>query len=1028
MVGRHSGREIRTEVIEMKIPDPKSLPVAVRVYPDAKPEADMRVNKRLLKRPDAMLVFDCETRTDATQRLTFGSYRYVLRGECVEEGLFYADDLPENEGWVIERYVADVAEHGNPELQLQARQEFVNGLFNDIYRARCLLVGFNLPFDLSRVAFDCSPARGRFAGGFSLGLWSYTDKRGVERQHPYRPRVGIKHIDSKRALKGFTARQAPDQVDLIPDGSETGEPEKGYTFRGHFLDLRTLAFALTDRGYSLESACKAFGVEHGKERCDSHGDITEKYIDYNRRDVLATSELAAKVLEEYDKHPIPLQATKAYSPASIGKAYLQAMGIQPILERQPDFPREYLGYAQTAFFGGRTSAHIRKIPVPVVYTDFLSMYPTVNSLMGLWNFVIAREIKVVEHCASEIEEFLRKLTRNDLFIQETWKNLTAFVRVIPDKDILPSRGKYSLESNDWQVAVNYISAASPYFRDALWFSLPDIVASVILTGRIPKIVDAFRVEAVGVLAALQPVALRGNIRVDPRERDFFKVVIEERKRLASRPDISEIEKDRLNKALKVLANATSYGIYAEMNRQESDEEQIVTCHGIDKEPYRCRVAHPEVPGKYCFPPLAALITGGARLMLALLEDRISELGGTYAMEDTDSMAIVATKRGGLIACPGGQHRTRNGQPAIKALSWEQVESVVSQFSALNPYDRTIVPGSILKIEDNNFDPQSRKQRQINCFAISAKRYALFLKDKEGDPVLLRKGVNNADDGWKEHGLGHLLNPTDPNSEDRQWIGQAWLAMIRRALGLPSEKPAFENLPAVGRISVSSPAVMRPLAVLNKNKRYPAQVKPFNFLLSCHIKPMGHPTDADGGQCHLIAPYESNPAQWLKCHWIDQYTGKSYRITTSEHHGTRHTARVKTYGEVLREYEFHPESKCANAKGGPCEKQTVGLLQRRHSRIAQIKYIGKESNNLEDVEAGLVHSAENVYAEYSDPRRDEWQKRILPALRKVPLATLVEKCAGKISRRALIDARAGRSRPQQRNRKLLSEILREPRFL
>jgi hypothetical protein len=91
--------------------------------------------------------------------------------------------------------------------------------------------------------------------------------------------------------------------------------------------------------------------------------------------------------------------------------------------------------------------------------------------------------------------------------------------------------------------------------------------------------------------------------------------------------------------------------------------------------------------------------------------------------------------------------------------------------------------------------------------------------------------------------------------------------------------------------------------------------------------------------------------------------------------------VKTYGEVLREYEIHPESKCADASGKPCSKQTVGVLQRRHIRIDQIKYIGKESNNLEEVEAGLHHSAENVYTEYPDPRRDEWQRKILPALKE-----------------------------------------------
>jgi hypothetical protein len=46
-------------------------------------------------------------------------------------------------------------------------------------------------------------------------------------------------------------------------------------------------------------------------------------------------------------------------------------------------------------------------------------------------------------------------------------------------------------------------------------------------------------------------------------------------------------------------------------------------------------------------------------MLALLEHCVSELGGTYVMEDTDSMAIVATERGGLVRCA---RRLRN--------SWE----------------------------------------------------------------------------------------------------------------------------------------------------------------------------------------------------------------------------------------------------------------------------------------------------------------------------------------------------------------------
>ncbi len=83
-----------------------------------------------------------------------------------------------------------------------------------------------------------------------------------------------------------------------------------------------------------------------------------------------------------------------------------------------------------------------------------------------------------------------------------------------------------------------------------------------------------------------------------------------------------------------------------MDRRESEEKQYVVCHGIDETPYTCRVPVPEEPGDYCFPPVASLITGAARLMLALLEKSVAKLGGTYAMEDTDSMAIVATETGG----------------------------------------------------------------------------------------------------------------------------------------------------------------------------------------------------------------------------------------------------------------------------------------------------------------------------------------------------------------------------------------------
>jgi hypothetical protein len=48
--------------------------------------------------------------------------------------------------------------------------------------------------------------------------------------------------------------------------------------------------------------------------------------------------------------------------------------------------------------------------------------------------------------------------------------------------------------------------------------------------------------------------------------------------------------------------------------------------------------------------------------------------------------------------------------------------------------------------------------------------------------------------------------------------------------------------------------------------------------------------------------------------------------------------------------------------------------------------------------------------------------ILPALKKIPLRILVNECSGQIRRRALIDLRAGRSRPHARNQELLKKIV------
>ncbi len=77
-----------------------------------------------------------------------------------------------------------------------------------------------------------------------------------------------------------------------------------------------------------------------------------------------------------------------------------------------------------------------------------------------------------------------------------------------------------------------------------------------------------RFAPVGVQDGLETVDLAGAVSVDPSSDDFFRLVIEQRKRLKTRADLTTEDRNRLDAFLKTLANATSYGIYAQFDRHD----------------------------------------------------------------------------------------------------------------------------------------------------------------------------------------------------------------------------------------------------------------------------------------------------------------------------------------------------------------------------------------------------------------------------------------------------------------------------
>jgi hypothetical protein len=428
-------------------------------------------------------------------------------------------------------------------------------------------------------------------------------------------------------------------------------------------------------------------------------------------------------------------------------------------------------------------------------------------------------------------------------------------------------------------------------------------------------------------------------------------------------------------------------------------------------------------------------------MLTTLETLVVEVGGTWAFCDTDSMAVVATEHGGLVPCPGGPERDEHGRECVRALSRLQVDEIVARFEALNPYDRRIVPGSVLEIEDENYDRQTGERRQLYCYGISAKRYALYNLDESGRPVLrmvidaeATEDSEPADNepGYtdalanlrkhSEHGLGHLLNPTDPESDSRDWIVQLWEHIIRTdALDQDVPEPDWLDSPALTRSTITSPQLEKPFDEYNRERPASERTRPFNFLLVAHVAPFGHPPAADPQRFLLVAPYEPDPRKWRWLKWRNAYPSDAgpYTIKTARHGEefamrSDHQVIVKSYRDVLDDYRTHPEAKSLGPDGKPCDRQTVGLLSRRPVKVAAVHYIGKESNKIDEAMSGLVTDLDDALTEYRDPAQDPLWQLVGDVIRALPVKQTAARAG--VSERTVKRARAGqRVRPDARAR-------------
>jgi hypothetical protein len=893
--------------------------------------------------PDYVVVFDTETSLDPKeQSLLFGFYRVCRLQQgiyvCVEEGILHADDFNPDYLKIIEQYASAlhsevVSTEYDEKIHVYNRSEFVEKVLFEAVRTRSLIVAFNAPWDISRLSVGYRIAKNR---AWTLIFAQRTSRKtGLLEPNPERPRMRITSKDSKSAFFSLTKPTHPEEWPTYHVGDKI-------RLVCRVLDLHTLAWALFNEQHSLKTLCKKLHTKNQKLDHEPTGTVTKEELEYGRQDVRCTVDTLNALKEEFERHPvnkygIELYPDEAVSPASIGKAYLRAMGITPPLQKF-EVPDYIHGIASQAYFGGRAECRIRNTPVPVVLTDFSSQYPTINSLLGNRDVLIAESVSF-ENATVEIRNLLERITLVDCFKQDTWKRMKFFARIRPDRDVLPVRAEYNDDGVTKNIGVNYFTSAEP-----VWVSGPDLIASKLLSGKIPIVEKAIRTVPHGKEKTLRATNLRGMVEVDPRTQDLFQVMVEQK-------EVHKKTDEALSYFLKICANSTSYGMFYELTPQRKAKPVKVKVFSGEHN-HEQTVTTIEKPGEWYFPPIAALITGGAHLLLAMLECCVTGKGGHYLFCDTDSMCIVASKKGGWVPCPH--------EPRIKALSWNDVEEIANRFKSLNCYDKTKVKGSILKIEKVNY--HAGKQIELFGYAISAKRYNLYRYDKNGNIVILDA---------KAHGLGYLYPPKDFDENDpaSDWVLEAWRWVMQGEVATPRPVPEWFSIPAMMRMTVSTPAI---LGVLKGFTR------PFNFVHVPLMFPSLYPPGKDPSNFGLIMPFSKHRKEWLNTKATDTHSGQQYAISLLDPTGRTKSIEVKSYGNVLGAYREHPEAKFLGHDGKPCDSLTRGLLKRSHIVANRHRYIGKETSRRWE-QGDDMSMVDFVCKEYSDGKvvaDEETKKRIV----------------------------------------------------
>jgi hypothetical protein len=660
------------------LPAPEEFPVFLRVVEEpVKPRKKTEPPEKMGPNDRLTLVFDTETTTDTRQALRFGIAQLYANGRLARTMVF-TGGVTTKERDTISNWAAG---HKATVLPLF---EFVTKEFLPIaVGQRAVVVGFNLPFDLARIASEWEPKR-KVAGkrAWTLSLIPRSNHRWA-----YVPRLRVERVHSAMSFISLT-----------------GTKGRFRKYEGAFVDCRTFVRALTGEKHSLKSAGEAFGCVRKKTEAEYGGAVTTRFLDYGLNDVELTWELYQRCRDRYAVFGLDVHPSRIYSSATLAKAIWDARGISP-----PVLPPKVNGRLMAAFYAGKVECKVRGHEVEdVAVLDFTSQYPSLYCLLGAERFLTAERVST-RRSNEEIRSWVESLTFEDLLQRETWLDprMWSLCEVEPDGAILPIRSTYSgPDTGAPTIGWNHVTTEAGL---TLPYMVADVLAAKLLGRRPPRIVRAITFEPVG-RQEVRPVKVLG-VEVATSE-GLIQALAEAR--IREKRDRTRGWGPRAE-GLKTICNAGSYGIFVEVNRK--NRSGTVRIHGVGEEPFQTEEAEVEEPGSAYCPLIGAGLTSASHLLLALVEAQVGRLGGRVVYCDTDSAFVTPSKI---------------------------VGEVTGALAHLSPYS---VEVPFLKDETAEYAPRDEYPKgspdlQPRFFGLSSKRYCLFARGKDGRPHVFRGAASD----------------------------------------------------------------------------------------------------------------------------------------------------------------------------------------------------------------------------------------------------------------------------------------------